>query len=603
MSTSDIVFSALAASNADLLFGASATPPPPPVDGTMTIVFPAFGAQLLAQYRSDTERPTVGATRTPWEIGGNLQSDSRAAFDAALNTLSDTSSDWGAAVHRAVHIGSDYAVRLTRRAASARASCEKASHLASVQCRASHDLATHIQHSRRARFVGAMRAEWVRRASRFQDAARLARRSVAAASQDARPHAGQQLREQVTVGTALRRSCVSWWGAGRQPLPGAVPITPPGDTACYTPDPHLLFVAGTASDGALLYVCEAGTAPGAEPVYIPVQGVYIVSNTVSLIRVSDSAAVPVLALALSLDIESWSWGFTATVPASAEVLFDPDSGGAPVDLLATINGTQFRLLAESISRERSFGAAVLNVTGRGRNAALAAPYAPVLNFSNTEYRTAQQIANDVLMLNNVPIGWAVDWGLTDWGVPANAFAHQGTWIEALSVIAAAAGGYLQPHPTEQTIRFRHRYPVAPWNWGTVTPDFVLPVDAIVREGVRWMQKPGYNRVFVSGQEVGVLGQVSREGTAGDVVAPMVVDALITAADAARQRGRALLSDTGAHAIVSLRMPVLDATGIIEPGAFVEYIDGSVDRLGMVRSVQVEVGFPEVWQTLEVETHA
>lgn len=43
-------------------------------------------------------------------------------------------------------------------------------------------------------------------------------------------------------------------------------------------------------------------------------------------------------------------------------------------------------------------------------------------------------------------------------------------------------------------------------------------------------------MFVSGQDVGVLGQVTRAGTAGDVLAPMVVDALITEAAAARQRG-------------------------------------------------------------------
>ena len=71
------------------------------------------------------------------------------------------------------------------------------------------------------------------------------------------------------------------------------------------------------------------------------------------------------------------------------------------------------------------------------------------------------------------------------------------------------------------------YPAVPWEWSSVTPDFVLPVDALARESLRWVEKPGYNRVFVSGQDVGVLGQVTRAGTAGDILAPMVVNALIT----------------------------------------------------------------------------
>lgn len=71
----------------------------------------------------------------------------------------------------------------------------------------------------------------------------------------------------------------------------------------------------------------------------------------------------------------------------------------------------------------------------------------------------------------------------------------------------------------------------------------------------------------------------------------------------RQRGIAVLADTGHQIEVSLRLPVLAETGIIEPGAFVEYGDGSVTRLGLVRSTQIEAGMPEVWQTLGVQGYA
>lgn len=49
--------------------------------------------------------------------------------------------------------------------------------------------------------------------------------------------------------------------------------------------------------------------------------------------------------------------------------------------------------------------------------------------------------------------------------------------------------------------------------------------------------------------------------------------------------------------------VLAETGIIEPGAFVEYQDGSITRLGLVRATQVEAGMPEAWQTLGVQAYA
>ncbi|GMV69639.1 MAG: hypothetical protein AMXMBFR76_20780 [Pseudomonadota bacterium] len=263
-----------------------------------------------------------------------------------------------------------------------------------------------------------------------------------------------------------------------------------------------------------------------------------------------------------------------------------------------MNGTAFRVLAENISRERIFGDASIRISGRGRNAVLAAPYAPVMTFSNAEGRTARQLMNDVLTVNGVPLGWSVDWGLTDWTVPAGAFAHQGTWIEALAAIAGAAGGYLMPHPTAQSLRVRHRYPVAPWEWGSVTPDFVLPVDAVARESVRWMEKPAYNRVFVSGQEVGVLGQVTRAGTAGDVLAPMVVDALITEAAAARQRGIAASRHRGAR---RPRPADRSELATARAGRDRNYRAGGVRRVpGRQRDParagarqQVQAGFPEV----------
>jgi hypothetical protein len=83
---------------------------------------------------------------------------------------------------------------------------------------------------------------------------------------------------------------------------------------------------------------------------------------------------------------------------------------------------------------------------------------------------------------------------------------------------------------------------------------------------------------------------------------MVTDDLITHADAARQRGTAILADTGRQARISLSMPVLDETGIILPGQLVRYVDGATTRLGLARSVNVSASLPKVRQTVEIETH-
>ena len=557
------------------------------------------------RYYSRTQRPTVGQTAHAWQVAAQTEDGStQGQQDAAA-----TPAGWDTFWRRTLGVPQGIEHRLPPVLAAA-----------PEQRGARHQDATRLQdstwfaHQDATRFAAARQGLFqnagpLRDTTRFrhQDGDRTKRAGRVSFWQIARLLTERQGSDFQIASPSLKGWSVRYQDAVPPPLGISVWVVPqpPAPMPCYTPSAHLLFAALAPADSHLLFVCENHInppPPDGEPVVVPVRRVYFVINNVTLYRVSDGAPVPVFNLSLSLDASSWAWGFDAVLPAKAEALVAGSASG-PVELVASVNGTPFRVLAESISRERIFGNASIRISGRGRNAVLAAPYAPVMTFSNTEGRTARQLMDDVLTVNGIPLGWAVDWGLTDWNVPANAFAQQGSWIDALTAIAGAAGGYLIPHPSAQSIRVRHRYPVAPWEWSTVTPDFVLPVDAVARESLRWLEKPAYNRVFVSGQDVGVLGQVTRAGTAGDVLAPMVVDPLITEAAAARQRGIAVLADIGHQIEVSLRLPVLAETGIIEPGAFVEYQDGSVTRLGLVRSTQVEAGMPEVWQTLGVQAYA
>lgn len=578
----------------------------PSVPLTQGATLPGVVFSGEARYSSHTQRPTVGQTVHAWQLAKQAESGSTQGQEDASATPVGWNNPWQRS--SGIPHGIEHKLPPVLIAAPEQ---REARHQDATRLRDrtwfAHQDATHLELVRVGRFQNAVQ---LRDATRFrhQDGDRTKRAGRLSLWQIARLITQRQGSDFQSARPELK----GWSGRyqnARPPPPGISlwkVVDPPAPRSCYTPSPHLLFAALAATDGQLLFVCENHsdpTPPDGESIVVPVRRVYFVINDVTLHRLPDGAPVPVFNLSLSLDAASWTWGFEAVLPAKAEGLVAPGSASGPVELLASINGTTFRVLAENISRERVFGDASIRVSGRGRNAVLSAPYAPVMNFSNAEGRTARQLMDDVLTVNGIALGWTVDWGLTDWNVPAGAFAQQGTWIEALTTIAGAAGGYLIPHPTLRNIRVRHRYPVAPWNWTSVIPDFVLPVDAVARESLRWLEKPAYNRVFVSGQDIGVLGQVTRAGTAGDILAPMVVDPLITEAAAARQRGISVLADTGHQIEVSLRLPVLAETGIIEPGAFVEYQDGSVTRLGLVRATRVEAGMPEVWQTLGVQGYA
>lgn len=76
----------------------------------------------------------------------------------------------------------------------------------------------------------------------------------------------------------------------------------------------------------------------------------------------------------------------ASAISSSDSAFGASAPGAAraASSASRVNGTDFRVLAEDISRERVFGEANVRVSGRGRNAVLAAPYAPVMTFTNAE---------------------------------------------------------------------------------------------------------------------------------------------------------------------------------------------------------------------------
>jgi hypothetical protein len=565
----------------------------------ITGAFPPLQAVVEVSYSSNTSRPDVAQLTDTAQIGTAVEWGVAQPQQHALpqNSGAQTAFTEAQLINAGMQVGFD---DTRRQSSQAEAGFADAAQLPAAQTRET------MQEGDR---------QWLKFFSQFQEADRLAAERLQGVMQDGIRDYTDHMRAPFTEAQRLpARKYTGRAGAGvptlsyldgrfqeaLAPFVGItlLPVLP------VEPMPYwgteLLFAFPAAIDTNLVFN-DALPAPTAS-VVVQIQRVYIVINDASLRRVDGNIQLPTFGMSLSLDVDSWTWGFSASLPAETLANLEPASTGAPVEVEAMINGVPYRALVESISRSRSFGKSAISIQGRGKTALLDVPYSPVSNFTNSGARTAQQLMGDILSVNGVPMDWAVNWGLTDWLVPAGVFAHQGSYIGALGRIAESVGGYLQPHASMQSISVLPRYPSTPWSWGTVNPDFELPSSVTTTEGIAWAEKARYNRVFVSGVQQGVLGQVTRAGTAGDLLAPMITDALITHADAARQRGLSILSNTGRHANVTLKLPVLAETGIITPGKFVRYVDGATTRAGIVRSVGVEVAMPDIFQTLGIETH-
>ena len=628
MALTDLVFSStqLTGSPVALVFGETADVVGPPATVDIAGAFPAptFTARLRdyrtlaltgtfppmvfvaeARYASKTARPTVGQAMQPWQVAMHGEVGVDAAMQRSTATPAGAATRWTAGDRAAGNSTVRY-TEAQRYTAFRTALFEGAARLGAT--------------ATAGRYQDADRAKRLVRGSGYQQGAPAHPEQTSARHQDglrdrrlALAEYWQTAMRLAAVGNTSTSGPAAWlnlgWLAAYQeamrPPAGTSPadVVPPFEP-CYLPSTHLLFTASWSADTNLVFICERHD-PGPQPgttLVVPIKRIYMTVNTIALRRVDGDISIPAYGFAMSIDADSWTWSWSASVPASALDLVQPAFNGDPVEVEAMVNGVAYRLCVEGISRQREFATARISLQGRGTAAILDAPYAPVRNHGNTIARTAQQLMGDVLTVNGVGIGWSVDFGLTDWLVPGDVWSRQGSYIDALLELAQAAGGYVQPHATAQTLRILPRYPAAPWAWGALTPDYELPSDVVAVEGIDWMRKPAYSRVHVSGIGQGVLGQVTRAGTAGDVLAPMVTDSLITHADAARQRGLSILSDSGRQARVSLKLPVLAETGLILPGKFVRYVDGAQTRLGLVRGTALDWSAPKLRQTISLETH-
>lgn len=333
---------------------------------------------------------------------------------------------------------------------------------------------------------------------------------------------------------------------------------------------------------------------------------YMTTHNIFAQRVPDNLDVPIFDATVAADSGSYCWSLSASGPASLFELLAP-VGGLPAQLRITLDGLPFLFAIDSISRTHQFGQRGVRITGRSVTSLIAAPYLRATTHTNDTDQLAQQLATDALQYSGVTL----DWGLTDWLIPAGAWSYQGTPLEAVQTIVQAAGGYLQSQRNAATLQARHPYsqrtgdnPGAPWGWMSGPADVELATDALITESVTRKDGPDINGVYVSGTGAGVLALVKRTGTAADKLAAMATDPLITHVDAARQRGLSILGAAGSKYDVAIELPVLTGAGqpgILNVGQLVQ-VNATEPWRGRVRAVSVAAKAPSLRQTVTLERH-
>ncbi len=325
-------------------------------------------------------------------------------------------------------------------------------------------------------------------------------------------------------------------------------------------------------------------------------------HSVSAVRLPDLARISLASVSVATDADSIGWTLSASGPVDLLTTLAAVDG-APVRMRLTVDGMAWDLVVDALRRDRSFGRVSASVTARSPSSLLGAPYAGPKAWLNAVPMTAQQIV--VRVLDGTDL--ALDWGVTDWTVPAGALSITDTPIGVVRHVADAAGAVVRSARAGDVLAIAPRYPLPPWQWDTAAPDVTIALGAVEVEGYERADQPAYDGVYVSGQAQGVLALVKRAGSGPTATAALVTHPLLTHVDACRQRGLATLGAAGAQARMTLTLPVHTGPGdggLIDVGALVAVADPSGPWRGMVRSTALgwDGATAKLRQTITLERH-
>lgn len=324
---------------------------------------------------------------------------------------------------------------------------------------------------------------------------------------------------------------------------------------------------------------------------IPIRRVYLVSNSASLVRLSDGLNIPVTGISIDYDDDSWAWQFSASVPriAMAEALYDEE-------VLIELNGYQWIMSVDGWSDSLSFNGQNATITGRSRTKELSSSILLPSSYTETQVRTIIQLAEQELIT-----GWTLNWQAADWLVPGRVWSYSNkTPIELIQTLAQAAGAFIYPDPSQRLLSVLPRYKAKPWELSQTPADIVIPANIMVNRGRKFELGTNANAIWLSGQNGGITTRVKRTGTAADRLLPTEVVDLITHIDGATAYGIERLANSLTRSIDTIELPISSDTGLILPGNIIEVPDGKAYPRGLRASATLSDRKMVIRQSIEIE---
>ena len=228
-------------------------------------------------------------------------------------------------------------------------------------------------------------------------------------------------------------------------------------------------------------------------VIAPDQSATNIPINATLKRLDTGEFIGFYSISISGDEDSWLWSFNVEIEDIGVWQLLQLNSDQLLVLEASVNGHEFRFVAEGRNKSRRRGKTSYSITGRSPTVVLGDRYAEQISrtWSDT---TAKTVAFELCSEKSIKLIWQT----VDWPLPSGTLAVKNKRpIDVIRVLTNAVGAIIQSTPKGDLV-VRPRHPVSPTKYGDVQPDQVITdADDILDISEGWEHRPGYNSVDIT----------------------------------------------------------------------------------------------------------
>jgi len=340
----------------------------------------------------------------------------------------------------------------------------------------------------------------------------------------------------------------------RPPIP---PITPP-DGGSITIVRDLVFCKKPNNKNPIDLIFGDTCGWVDDDYSIPDEDVYIVQNNVEICRTDDRRIIKAFNVEIGANRKDYLWSGSLSLPFSElEKIVDVP------EIEININQYKFVVDVDDIKVQQEFNRKSIEISVSSTTNRLKTIKAH--NVDNDLSSIA--IMSAQLSRDDLETGFKfVSQNSVDWIIPSGIIEYDDAFaLDIINSIALSVGDTVISHAYKKEIIVKEKY-------SSGQPIYKLPIGKLFDYSTNEESGTEYNAVVVTGENKGITAIVRKEGTAGEKIAPMIVNKLITDQSAARRaainsifnsKDRSITIDT--ESVLFKETPMIYPSDVVQVG--------------------------------------